>query len=212
MLFLVIGLVLYPAGWGSDRVKDLCSSKGSEKPGAFVMNSCSFGWAFYAALGGTILTCLCSLLSAQAEKSTSSDKVQDEIHDGKVLICLIWVAAVAIDTVEIGIYFTLLVSVLRHDHANSVIVETKFHLECKLCFPRVEVMVQQMHWTTVSFEACNNCRLKMEVDWTEEKRISTVSSLSWASFSLLKYSTVCGGSPWQNTFYPFSGAILYSTQ
>ena len=89
VLFLVIGLILYPAGWGSDRVKELCSSKPSEKPGAFVINQCSFGWAFYACLGGTVLAFLCALLSAQAEKSTSSDKVQDEIFDGKKLICLI---------------------------------------------------------------------------------------------------------------------------
>jgi len=47
------------------------------------------GWAFYAVLGGTLSSFLCSLLSAQAEKSTSSDEVQDEISDGKTLICLI---------------------------------------------------------------------------------------------------------------------------
>lgn len=87
-LFLVIGLVLYPAGWGSETVGDLCT-KPSQKPGAFVLNECSMGWAFYAVLGGTLSSFLCSLLSGQAEKSTSSDDVQDEISDGKTLICLI---------------------------------------------------------------------------------------------------------------------------
>ena len=88
-LFLVIGLVLYPAGWGSDTVDGLCTKRPIQKPGAFVINECSLGWAFYAALGGTVLSFLCSLLSAQAEKSTSSDLVQDEISDGKTVICLI---------------------------------------------------------------------------------------------------------------------------
>lgn len=87
-LFLVIGLVLYPAGWGNETVQDLCT-KPSQKPGAFVLNECSVGWAFYAVLGGTLSSFLCSLLSGQAEKSTSSDDVQDEISDGKTLICLI---------------------------------------------------------------------------------------------------------------------------
>lgn len=87
-LFLVIGLVLYPAGWGSETVGNLCT-KPSQKPGAFVLNECSMGWAFYAVLGGTLSSFLCSVLSGQAEKSTSSDDVQDEISDGKTLICLI---------------------------------------------------------------------------------------------------------------------------
>ena len=88
-LFLVVGLVLYPAGWGIERVKELCVRSPDQKAGAFVINDCSIGWAFYAVLGGTLLSFLCSLLSAQAEKSTSSDKVQDEISDGKTIICLI---------------------------------------------------------------------------------------------------------------------------
>lgn len=88
-LFLVVGLVLYPAGWGNEIVDELCTRPSVQKPGAFVLNDCSLGWAFYAVLGGTLSSFLCSLLSAQAEKSTSSDEVQDEISDGKTLICLI---------------------------------------------------------------------------------------------------------------------------
>ena len=88
-LFLVVGLVLYPAGWGNEIVDELCTRPSVQKPGAFVLNDCSVGWAFYAVLGGTLSSFLCSLLSAQAEKSTSSDDVQDEISDGKTLICLI---------------------------------------------------------------------------------------------------------------------------
>ncbi|KAJ7393929.1 positive regulation of fertilization [Desmophyllum pertusum] len=88
-LFLVIGLVLYPAGWSNEIVDKLCTRPSVQKPGAFVINDCSLGWAFYAVLGGTLSSFLCSLLSAQAEKSTSSDEVQDEISDGKTVICLI---------------------------------------------------------------------------------------------------------------------------
>ena len=85
---MIIGLVLYPAGWGSYRVKELCALP-FEKAGPFVINQCELGWAFYAVLGGTLVAFVCAILSAQAEKSTSSDKVQDEISDGKTVICLV---------------------------------------------------------------------------------------------------------------------------
>lgn len=88
-LFLVIGLILYPAGWGSKIIDELCTRPIIQKPGAFVINDCSLGWAFFVVLGGTLLSFLCSLLSSQAEKSTSSDDVQDQISDGRTLICLI---------------------------------------------------------------------------------------------------------------------------
>lgn len=88
-LFLVIGLILYPAGWGSKIIDELCTRPIIQKPGAFVINDCSLGWAFFVVLGGTLLSFLCSLLSSQAEKSTSSDDVQDQISDGRTVICLI---------------------------------------------------------------------------------------------------------------------------
>ncbi|XP_031556723.1 LHFPL tetraspan subfamily member 2a protein-like [Actinia tenebrosa] len=87
-LFLIVGLVLYPAGWGNERVERLCA-KSFQTSGAFAINECSLGWAFYAALGGTIAAFLCSAIAIQAEKSTSSDKVQDQILVGKTCICLI---------------------------------------------------------------------------------------------------------------------------
>ena len=88
-LFLVIGLILYPAGWGSKTIDELCTRPLIQKPGVFVINDCSLGWAFFVVLGGTLLSFLCSLLSSQAEKSTSSDDVQDQISDGRTVICLI---------------------------------------------------------------------------------------------------------------------------
>ncbi|KAM6931254.1 LHFPL tetraspan subfamily member 2a protein-like [Xenentodon cancila] len=84
-LLLMVGLMLYPAGWGSDKVTSYCGSDASPYRPA----QCSLGWAFYAATGGTLATFLCAVLSAQAEIATSSDKVQEEIEEGKSLICLL---------------------------------------------------------------------------------------------------------------------------
>ena len=89
----MIGLVLWPAGWGSENdifVRYCYPAKidDDDKPTAFKLGDCSLGWAFYAALGGTVLVFLCAVFSGQAEKSTSCDKVQDEIWKGKKIICL----------------------------------------------------------------------------------------------------------------------------
>ncbi|KAM8961911.1 LHFPL tetraspan subfamily member 2 protein [Pelodytes ibericus] len=84
-LFLILGLILYPAGWGSPKVVAYCGHYASAyKPG-----DCSLGWGFYTAIGGTVLTFICAVFSAQAEIATSSDKVQEEIEEGKSLICLL---------------------------------------------------------------------------------------------------------------------------
>lgn len=87
-LLLMVGLMLYPAGWGSMKVIYFCGPEASP----FRPDQCSLGWAFYAAIGGTLATFLCSVLSAQAEIATSSDKVQEEIEEGKNLICLFWIS------------------------------------------------------------------------------------------------------------------------
>lgn len=85
-LLLMVGLMLYPAGWGSEKVISYCGPEASP----FRPALCSLGWAFYAAIGGTLASFLCAVLSAQAEIATSSDKVQEEIEEGKSLICLLW--------------------------------------------------------------------------------------------------------------------------
>ncbi|XP_076324418.1 LHFPL tetraspan subfamily member 2 protein-like isoform X1 [Tachypleus tridentatus] len=84
-LLFILGLVLYPAGWGSTRVQLVCGE--SAQP--FLLGDCRLGWTFYLAIGSTVVTFICSVLSVQAEISTSSDKVQDEILEGKNLICLL---------------------------------------------------------------------------------------------------------------------------
>jgi len=84
-LLFVLGLVLYPAGWSSRRVHMVCGDQSD----LYTIGECTLGWAFYVAIGGTLATFVCSMLSIQAEVSTSSDKVQDEILEGKNLICLL---------------------------------------------------------------------------------------------------------------------------
>ncbi|XP_030274163.1 LHFPL tetraspan subfamily member 2a protein-like [Sparus aurata] len=84
-LLLMVGLMLYPAGWGSEKVIGYCGAEALP----FRPAQCSLGWAFYAAIGGTLASFLCAVLSAQAEIATSSDKVQEEIEEGKSLICLL---------------------------------------------------------------------------------------------------------------------------
>lgn len=81
----MVGLMLYPAGWGSEKVIGYCGAEALP----FRPAMCSLGWAFYAAIGGTLGSFLCAVLSAQAEIATSSDKVQEEIEEGKSLICLL---------------------------------------------------------------------------------------------------------------------------
>ncbi|XP_034950271.1 LHFPL tetraspan subfamily member 2 protein [Chelonus insularis] len=83
-IIYLLGMVLYPAGWGAERVRRICGLEAS----AFYLGDCTLGWAFYSAVIGIVLTFLCAVLSAQAEKSTASDKVQDKMNEGKTLICL----------------------------------------------------------------------------------------------------------------------------
>lgn len=76
--------MLQPMGWDSLRVQKLCGWDVSP----FYPNNCSLGPGIWLAISGTILTLLCAYLSLPAEKSTSSDKVQDKIYEGQTLICL----------------------------------------------------------------------------------------------------------------------------
>lgn len=83
-LLYILGLMLYPAGWGSKRVHIICGDQAEP----YSLGDCTLGLAFYLAIGSTLVTFICSVLSVQAEISTSTDKVQDEILEGKTLICL----------------------------------------------------------------------------------------------------------------------------
>ncbi|XP_050296734.1 LHFPL tetraspan subfamily member 2a protein isoform X2 [Anthonomus grandis grandis] len=80
----ILGVMLHPMAWGTNRVHTLCGRDSSP----FLLGDCSIGTGLYFATSSTILTFLCACLSVPAEKSTSSDKVQDKIYDGQTLICL----------------------------------------------------------------------------------------------------------------------------
>ncbi|XP_050510307.1 LHFPL tetraspan subfamily member 2 protein [Diabrotica virgifera virgifera] len=80
----IIGVMLHPMAWGSQRVQKLCGRDAS----AFYPNDCSLAIGLWLAITATLLTFVCSCLSMSAEKSTSSDKVQDKIYEGQTLICL----------------------------------------------------------------------------------------------------------------------------
>ena len=83
-ILYLFGMILYPAGWGAERVQRICGPEAD----AFYLANCSLGWAFYSAAIGVALTFICAAFSGQAEKSTASDKVQDKMNEGKTLICL----------------------------------------------------------------------------------------------------------------------------
>ncbi|GFU68462.1 hypothetical protein TNCV_3869541 [Trichonephila clavipes] len=75
----------YPAEVSSSLLDHDSNACGSSALNPHVANA---RLAFYLAIGSTLVTFLCSVLSVQAEVSTSTDKVQDEILEGKTLICL----------------------------------------------------------------------------------------------------------------------------
>lgn len=76
--------MLYPMAWSTHRVHTLCGKDSSP----FDPGNCSLGYGLWYAVVGTVLTFLSACLSVPAEKSTSSDKVQDQIQQGHTLICV----------------------------------------------------------------------------------------------------------------------------
>ncbi|XP_026742206.1 LHFPL tetraspan subfamily member 2a protein [Trichoplusia ni] len=83
-LFGVLGLLLYPWGWGAPRVQRLCG-KNSEP---YLLGDCSIGWALFVTGTGIAQIFLASALSKTADKAANSDKVQFQMDEGKQLICL----------------------------------------------------------------------------------------------------------------------------
>ncbi|VVD02977.1 LHFPL tetraspan subfamily member 2 protein [Leptidea sinapis] len=83
-LFGIIGLLLYPWGWGASRVKRLCG----EYSESYIPGDCSIGWSLYVTLAGVALVFATSALSKTADKAANSDKVQFQMDEGKQLICL----------------------------------------------------------------------------------------------------------------------------
>lgn len=69
--FFPLGLIAYPAGWGSTKVKnEYCG--GASEP--FILGNCEIGIAFWLAVAGTVCTVLASSLAIWAYQSTRSQK------------------------------------------------------------------------------------------------------------------------------------------
>jgi len=85
-ILFTIGLVAYPAGWGSELVK---SSKycGSDAH-SFVLGSCKIGGAYWMAVAGTVCTYLASSLAIFAYKSTKSQKAREREQADDAFICV----------------------------------------------------------------------------------------------------------------------------
>jgi len=82
-VLFTLGLVAYPAGWGSRKVLDIC---GTSQP--FALGDCQIGGAYWMAVAGTICTALASSLTVFAYQSTKSHKTQYRRQDGDKFICV----------------------------------------------------------------------------------------------------------------------------
>lgn len=83
-LLMLLGLIMYPFGWGSDQVRELCQD--NVQP--FLPKGCSVGWSFFLSIGAVLLTFICSILGVQAEFATSSDKVEQKVMQDRIIICV----------------------------------------------------------------------------------------------------------------------------
>jgi len=82
-ILFTLGLLSYPAGWESRRVRDIC---GTSEP--FYLGQCQLGGAYWMAVAGTVCTALASSLTVFAYKSTKSHKTMYRRQDGDKFICV----------------------------------------------------------------------------------------------------------------------------
>jgi len=86
-LFLAVAIVIYPVGWDTDRIKRMCLGQ-TEDAQAFKIGQCELGISFYFAIGSCVGAFFGCLLSGYADRSVFSNDVQEEILEGKHLICV----------------------------------------------------------------------------------------------------------------------------
>lgn len=85
-ILFTLGLIAYPAGWGSKIVQDeYCNGKSMP----FVLGDCEIGIAFWLAVAGTVCTVLASSLAIWAYQSTQSFKCEEAKDQGEHCICLV---------------------------------------------------------------------------------------------------------------------------
>jgi len=82
-VLFTMGLLAYPAGWGSIEVRKMCIESDS-----FILGYCKIGGAYWMAVAGTVCTFLSSSLTVFAYKSTKSHKTQYRRQDGETFICV----------------------------------------------------------------------------------------------------------------------------
>lgn len=83
-LFILLGLILYPFGWGNEVVQELCG----QVTEPFIPRGCSVGWSFLLSIGALVLTFACSILGVQAEIATASDRVEAKVMQDKCFVCV----------------------------------------------------------------------------------------------------------------------------
>jgi len=82
-VLFTMGLLAYPAGWGSKEVRGMCIDSNS-----FALGICKVGGAYWMAVAGTVCAFLASSLTVFAYKSTKSHKTQYRRRDGEKFICV----------------------------------------------------------------------------------------------------------------------------
>lgn len=81
---VMFALFLHPLGWGTKRVKTLCSHEAE----AFYPAECQIGWALYSAIAGVLLCFLCGSISLKAESANMRSKVRRRVEEGDLLVCV----------------------------------------------------------------------------------------------------------------------------
>lgn len=85
-ILFTLGLIAYPAGWGS-KVVSMQYCAGTSAP--FILGDvCGIGAAFWLAVAGTVCTVLASSLAIWAYQSTRSAKCEERMDQGDNCICL----------------------------------------------------------------------------------------------------------------------------
>ncbi|XP_026681943.1 LHFPL tetraspan subfamily member 2 protein isoform X2 [Diaphorina citri] len=81
----VLAILSYASGFGATRMQSFCGPDA----GFFSIGDCTFGWSFYLAWFGVILTFISAILSAASNKQAFSDRVTSKIDSGESFICIL---------------------------------------------------------------------------------------------------------------------------
>lgn len=136
-LFSVVGLVVYPVGWGTKRVRDLCG----EYADPYVIDSCTIGWSYYLGIAATVLVFITAVLSVPADRSTTSRKVEEEMLEGKNLICVLWCHF----RINITRYLSDFVFTLTDTCSHMLLL---VYISTKLCYKTADsrVILKRIFW------------------------------------------------------------------